>query len=157
MIEGRTFLQFPRAKDIWRESRNTLVQFFRNAIPIFFLITIIASILDWLNIIDRLGRVTGPLMAIFRLPASAALPVLLASIRKDGILLFAQQDGIATLSSVQLITGVYLAGVLLPCLVTILTICREVSLRFALKLLARQATFAVLFSIVLAWASSIWE
>jgi hypothetical protein len=90
-------------------------------------------------------------MKLFNLPVEAALPVVLASIRKDGILLFAQNDAAATLSAGQILTGVYLAGVLLPCLVTALTIAREQSPRFALTLLARQATAAIMFSLLLAW------
>jgi ferrous iron transport protein B len=46
---------------------------------------------------------------------------------------------------------VYLAGVLLPCLVTALTIGREMSWRFAGRLVARQALAAAVFAALLAW------
>jgi len=92
---------------------------------------------------------------MFRLPAEAALPVLLASIRKDGILLFAggEETGsmAAAWTATQVLTAVYLAGVLLPCLVTALTIAREQSWRFAGKLLIRQALAASAFAAGLAW------
>ncbi|WP_287300842.1 hypothetical protein [Okeania sp. SIO2F5] len=52
----------------------------------------------------------------------------------------------------QILTGVYLTGVLLPCLVTLLTIVPEKSLRFALLLLSRQAIATIFFSLLLAWA-----
>ena len=55
------------------------------------------------------------------------------------------------LTPLQVLTGVYLAGVLLPCLVTLLTIAREQSLRFALLLLSKQAIVAFFFSLLLAW------
>ncbi|WP_168186741.1 hypothetical protein [Hydrocoleum sp. CS-953] len=38
-----------------------------------------------------------------------------------------------------ILTGVYLAGVLFPCLVTALTIACEQSFKFALMLMGRQA------------------
>ncbi|MEM8545066.1 MAG: nucleoside recognition domain-containing protein [Cyanobacteria bacterium P01_H01_bin.119] len=151
VIEQRTFLEMPRWSTIWRETRSTLQQFFTNAIPIFVGITLIASVLDWLGLIALLARWINPLMGLFGLPPEAALPVILASIRKDGLLLFAEPDTLALLAPVQILTGVYLAGVLLPCLFTALTIAREQSLRFAMGLIARQAIAAIAFSMVLAW------
>ncbi|MGD1854977.1 MAG: nucleoside recognition domain-containing protein [Leptolyngbyaceae cyanobacterium] len=148
MIEQRTFLEIPRWSTIWRETRGTLHQFFTNAIPIFLVITVIASVLDSLGLIARLAGWISPLMGLFGLPPEAAVPVILASIRKDGLLLFAEPD--ALLTPLQILTGVYLAGVLLPCLVTALTIAREQSVRFAEGLIARQAIATVIFSVLLA-------
>jgi ferrous iron transport protein B len=114
-------------------------------------ITIIASVLDWFGLITALAGWINPLMGLFGLPPEAALPVILASIRKDGLLLFAEPDTLAILTPLQILTGVYLAGVLLPCLVTALTIAREQSVRFAVGLMARQAIAAIGFSLVLVW------
>lgn len=47
--------------------------------------------------------------------------------------------------------AVYLAGVLLPCLVTVLTITRERSARLAARIVTRQAGAAVAFTLLLAW------
>jgi ferrous iron transport protein B len=156
MIEHRTFLEFPRWSAIWREAKGTLNQFFTNAIPIFLVITLIASVLDWLGILNGLGGLINPAMGLFRLPLEAALPVILASIRKDGLLLFAEPKILSVLSPLQVLTGVYLAGVLLPCLVTALTIAREQSLKFALRLMVRQAIAAILFALILAWGSELF-
>lgn len=155
VIEHRTFLERPSLSAVWREARGTLQQFFTNAIPIFVLISAIASLLDWLGLMSALAAVINPLMGIFRLPAEAALPVILSSIRKDGLLLFAEPKTLAVLTPLQILTGVYLAGVLLPCLVTALTIAREQSPAFALKLMGRQALAAVIFSWVLAWSGTL--
>ena len=130
-----------------------------NAIPIFLVITVIASVLNWLGAIPQgsasqcapLANIINPLMEWFNLPPEASLPIVLASIRKDGLLLFAEPETLAMLTPLQVLTGVYLAGVLLPCLVTLLTITREQSLRFALLLLSRQAIAGVVFSWLLAW------
>jgi Fe2+ transport system protein B len=101
--------------------------------------------------LNRLSQLINPAMGLFRLPPEAALPVILASVRKDGLLLFAEPNTVSLLSPVQILTGVYLAGVLLPCLVTALTIAREQSFKFALGLMARQAIAAICFALVLAW------
>ena len=154
MIERRTFLETPRWSAIWRETQGTLTQFFTNAIPIFLVITVIASVLDWLDLITLLAGWISPLMELFGLPPEAAVSVILASIRKDGVLLFAEPDTLAVLTPLQILTGVYLAGVLLPCLVTVLTIAREQSVRFAVGLMARQAIAAISFSMLLAWGGN---
>ncbi|MEM9486852.1 MAG: nucleoside recognition domain-containing protein [Cyanobacteria bacterium P01_F01_bin.116] len=151
MIEQRTFLEMPRWSAIWRETQGTLHQFFTNAIPIFLIITVIASVLDSLGLIELLAGWINPLMGLFGLPPEASLPIILASIRKDGLLLFAEPDALAVLTPLQILTGVYLAGVLLPCLFTAITIAREQSVRFAMELVARQALAAAAFSMLLAW------
>ena len=43
------------------------------------------------------------------------------------------------------------AGVLLPCLVTALTIARETGWTRTARLLVRQGAFAILFALLLAW------
>ncbi|MEO0014235.1 MAG: hypothetical protein RLZZ535_2624 [Cyanobacteriota bacterium] len=151
VIEGRAFLEFPRWSVIWREAKATIKQFLFNAIPLFLIITVIASLLNWLGVIATLANIINPLMGLFNLPPEASLAIVLASIRKDGLLLFAQSKNLIRLTPLQVLTGVYLAGVLLPCLVTLLTIVREQSPRFAFLLLGKQAIAAVIFSLLLAW------
>ena len=148
--EGRAFLEWPRPAKIWQEMRSTLVQFFGMAIPLFLVITAIASLLDWMGVVTAVVSAISPLTAVLNLPAEAALPIVLASIRKDGILLFAEPQLAGTLTAGQLLTGVYVAGTLLPCMVTALTIGVEQSPRFLVKLLVRQAAAAIVFTIVLA-------
>jgi ferrous iron transport protein B len=114
VIEGRAFLEFPRWSVIWREAEATINQFLFNAIPIFLIITVIASLLNWLGVIATLANIINPLMGLFNLPPEASLPIVLASIRKDGLLLFAEPETLAMLTPLQVLTGVYLAGVLLP-------------------------------------------
>lgn len=151
-IEGRVFLARPSLAGIWREARGSIKQFFRTAMPVFLGITVVASLLAWTGVINLLARGIEPAMGMFRLPADAAIPVILASIRKDGILLFDSPDVMQAISPWQLLTGVYLAGVLLPCLVTALTISRERGPGFVAQLLGRQVVAALTFSLVLAWA-----
>jgi ferrous iron transport protein B len=149
-IEGRSFLSWPSLNAVWREARDTLKEFTFRSLPIFFAITLVASLLEWFGVVSRTASILEPLMAAFRLPAESAIVLLMASIRKDGILLLAEQNSASTLTPVQVLTGVYLAGVLLPCLVTVLTIAREQSWKFAARLVARQLVAAVIFSGLLA-------
>ncbi|WP_205127713.1 hypothetical protein [Okeania hirsuta] len=79
-----------------------------NAIPIFLVITVIASVLNWLGAIATLANIINPLMGWFNLPPVASLPIVLASIRKDGLLLFAEPETLAMLTPLQVLTGVYL-------------------------------------------------
>jgi ferrous iron transport protein B len=61
--------------------------------PVFILICIAASLLAHAGVLDLASRILGPLMSLFDLPAQAALPVVFASVRKDGIFLLAADDG----------------------------------------------------------------
>jgi Fe2+ transport system protein B len=153
MTPQRPFLQWPTFAGLMREASSTIYQFFFRAMPVFVGICVLASLLARLGVLDYLSRTLAPLMSLFNLPSNAALPIVLASIRKDGIFLFAADDQLASpMTSVQVLTGVYLAGVLLPCLVTALTIMRETSWLSGLKMLLRQAAFAVGFTMILAWS-----
>jgi ferrous iron transport protein B len=148
----RPFMQWPTLGGLAREVEGTVRQFFLQAMPIFAVICVAAALLARWGVLDQCSQVLRPVMGWFNLPADAALPIVLASIRKDGIFLFAAEDGLAfPMSAAQVLTAVYLAGVLLPCLVTTLTIARETSWLTAGKLLLRQAAFATLFALVLAW------
>ena len=151
---GRVLLTWPRPRTVWLETQSVVQEFFRRALPVFLAITAAASLLHWLGALQAASAVVEPAMAAFRLPSEAALAVVLASVRKDGILLLAEPSVAASLSAVQLLTAVYLAGVLLPCLVTCLTIAREQSRAFALRLMGRQALAATGFSALLAWGGA---
>ncbi len=151
VIDRRTFLQRPSPKAVAREAWSALREFFVKALPVFVLITFVAAALDELGVIDALGGVLGPAMALFALPADAALAVVLASIRKDGIALLTAAPSAVALSPLQVLVAVYLAGVLLPCLVTAITVAREVSPRWALKMITRQAIAAIVFAAAIAW------
>jgi ferrous iron transport protein B len=151
-VDRRTFLERPRPSAIWREARTSLASFVTTALPVFAAICVVAALLDYAGVLERLGVALAPAMGAFGLPAEAALPLVLASIRKDGIaLLTADAAGLAALSPVEVLVAVYLAGVLLPCLVTAITVAHEVSVRFVARMLARQAAAAIAFALALAW------
>lgn len=155
--ENRAFLQWPTWQSVWREIRTVIRSFFVKALPVFAGIVLVASTLDYLGVLDAMGEALGPVMGLFNLPGETALVVVMGSIRKDGLLLL-QSDGLSTtlsaMTPVQVLTAVYLAGVLLPCLVTATTVAKEFSPRYAGRMMLRQAGAAIGFSLLLGWGGA---
>ena len=151
LLQGRAFLALPRPREIWQEARSTLSHVTLRALPIFLAITIAASVLAAFGAVDAAARALGPLLTVLRLPADAALPVAFASVRKDGLLLLAEPSTVAAMDAAQLLAALVLAGALVPCLVTALTIARERGLRLAGRLLTRQAAGALLLTAAVSW------
>lgn len=156
--ENRAFLQWPNWQSVWRETRTVIRSFFLKALPVFAGIVLVASLLDYFGVLDVMGEALGPVMGLFNLPGETALVVVMGSIRKDGLLLL-QSDGLsATLSAmtpVQVLTAVYLAGVLLPCLVTAIAVAKELSPKYASRMLLRQAAAAAGFSLLIGWGGAV--
>lgn len=151
MTPSRPFMQWPTFSALWREASGTVQQFLWQAIPVFTLICVAASLLAHIGALDIASQIVGPVMRVFDLPSETALAVVLASVRKDGIFLLAADGESFSMTAAQALTAVYLAGVLLPCLVTTITIGRETGWKPTTKLLLRQAGFAALFAMILAW------
>ncbi len=149
-------LRVPDWKAVLRESVQSLRDFAMMALPIFVGICIFAGLLHWSGALAWLTRLLSPLMAVFNLPSEAALAVVLGSVRKDGLAIGLLNGDWGALkvsldTPVQVLTAVYLAGVLLPCLVTVLTVAKEMRPAFALKMVGRQACIAAVFSLCIAW------
>lgn len=149
-------LNRPEWKQITANIRATLVEFVRMAFPIFVGVCLLAGMLQWLGVIRVLAAFCAPLMALFRLPPEAGLTVVLGAVRKDGIAIGLLDSDWNALkvpvdSAVEVLTIVYLAGVLLPCLFTLAAVIREMKLRFALRMLSRQVAFATAFAAIIAW------
>lgn len=150
LLRGRAFLTVPRLADVRREAATTLHHAAGRALPIFLGISVLASLLAATGVLAAAGRVLGPLLGLLRLPSDVALPVVLASVRKDGALLLTEPA--VGLDGAQLLAALLLAGALLPCLATALTIGREQGLRVTARLLGRQAALAVGLAAAVAWA-----
>ncbi|MCG8600248.1 MAG: 50S ribosome-binding GTPase [Verrucomicrobiales bacterium] len=154
-------LQTPSLRGIIREVRENVMQFVVMAFPVFAGICFVAASLAHLGVLDAMTRLLSPVMALFRLPGEAATSVVLGSIRKDGIAIglldndwYSLKVGLETPS--QVLTVVYLAGVLLPCLVTLFTIGREMRWTFAARLCLRQMAWAAGFALVIAWVGALF-
>ncbi|MEM9226929.1 MAG: nucleoside recognition domain-containing protein [Verrucomicrobiota bacterium] len=153
-------LQVPDWRAVAREIVQSLRDFTMMALPIFMGICIIAGLLQWSGILAWSTHLLKPLMAVFNLPPEAALAVVLGSVRKDGLAIGLLDSDWGSLKApldtpVQVLTAVYLAGVLLPCLVTIIVVAKELRMSFALKMVVRQAFFAALFSLFIAWIGAL--
>lgn len=125
------------------------------------MICFVAALMQLSGLLDLLARGASPLMALFNLPGEAATAVILGSIRKDGLaiaLLDSDWDALKVPleTPVQVLTAVYLAGVLLPCLVTLWTIAREFTWKYATRLCLKQIAGAALFSLLLAWGGRLF-
>ena len=154
-------LQVISFSSIAREVLDNLLQFLVVALPVFVITCFAAASLAYFGVLDFLARALAPVMAIFNLPGEAATAVALGSIRKDGIAIGLLDNDWGTLkvaleNPAQVLTVVYLAGVLLPCLVTLYTIGREMRWSFAAKLCLRQMAWASGFALVIAWVGGLF-
>ncbi len=152
-------LQLPDWQAVARDIIQTIREFLVIALPIFAGICIVAGLLQWSGVLNSLAGLLAPVMAIFNLPAESALTVILGSVRKDGLAIGLLNGDLDSLkvplnTPVQVLTAVYLAGVLLPCLVTVFTVVKEMGTQFAMKMVGRQACFAVFFAFCIAWAGT---
>jgi ferrous iron transport protein B len=151
LLRGRAFLVRPRWRDVRREAGATLRHAGGTALPVFAVIAVTASLLAATGALDAAARGLGPLLAPLRLPGEVAAPVVLASVRKDGVLLLSEPSVAGGLDGAQLLATLVLAGALLPCLVTSLTILRERGWRTTTRLLRRQVVGAVLLAGAVSW------
>ncbi|MGF1484916.1 MAG: nucleoside recognition domain-containing protein [Opitutales bacterium] len=160
LLPAQGNLRLPEINAVLREALQSLRDFAIVALPIFVGVCVVAGLLQWSGALAALTHLLAPVMAVFNLPPEASLAVVLGSVRKDGIaigLLNGDWDSLKMPldSSVQVLTVVYLAGVLLPCLVTVLTVAKEMRPGFALKLVGRQAGFAAVFALGIAWLGAL--
>ncbi|MDR6224154.1 nucleoside recognition domain-containing protein [Desmospora profundinema] len=150
----RTFLQPPTWQGFRWRLQGVIKQFLFQAMPIFLLICLVASVIDQVGWLDRLASLLGPLLSLLGLPESAAAGLLFSVLRKDGMLVFNEQGGawIQALDVWPLFVLVYLASTLTACLVTLWTIHREMGWRTAVGLVAKQGVTSLVSAGVLAAA-----
>lgn len=148
-------LHRPSWRGVWREMAGTLQQFAIMAFPVFVIICFVAAALSRVGFLDGMTKVLTPVMALFNLPGEAATAVVLGSIRKDGLAIGLLDSDWGALkvgleNPAQVLTAVYLAGVLLPCLVTLFAIGKEMRWKFAARLCLRQMAWASAFALGIA-------
>jgi ferrous iron transport protein B len=146
-------LRRPRLDSVVPSTAQTLRHLLRAALPVFLVVTVVASVAQLLGVDAVVARALGPMMLALGLPAAVALPVVLASVRKDGLLLLAAPAIVLTLEPAQLLAALVLAGTLTPCLVTMAAMIRTVGWRTTVPLLGRQAIVASGLTAALAWGS----
>lgn len=156
LLAGRAFLMRPRWVDVWREARSTLTHVTWRALPVFGAITVVASLLSTYGLIEVLGTALAPVLTVVRLPSDVVVPITAATLRKDGLLLMAEPSVLAGLDDAQLLAALLLAGALVPCLVTVVTIGRERTATVAVRLVAMQACLTILLAATVSWLGAGW-
>ena len=120
----------------------------------------LAALLEWAGLFGWLENGAAPLMRLLGMEPQAFRAVVLGAIRKDGVAIglldmSGKQVVIPFVNSWQLLSVVYLAGAGTPCMVTVLTLLREFSVRRTMGIVALQALIVILLSASLAWVSGV--
>jgi ferrous iron transport protein B len=151
-LADRSFLQPPTVRAIWWRVRAALRQFLIQAMPVFLLICVFGSALGYYGITDAISVSCSPVLRVIGLPQSVAPGIVFSIIRKDGLLVLNQGRGelLKALSIGQLFVLVFLASTFTACLVTLLTIRKELGLRQALGLAIQQALTSVITTFFIA-------
>ena len=91
----------PSIKAIWLQSMDTIKSFLVQALPIFFVICIIASLLSMTPILVYISNIFNVILQAINVPKEMSTGILFSMIRKDGMLLFNMNHG-AILQSISL-------------------------------------------------------
>ncbi|GKU80654.1 nucleoside recognition domain-containing protein [Niallia sp. NCCP-28] len=147
----KAFIQKPNLLSLTYRLKADLFQFLKQAMPIFMIICIVASLLQYLKIISFISIIFYPLLYLLHLPIEGAAALAFSIIRKDGILMINKGNGelFSVLSHFQLFLLVFLASTLTSCIVTLSTIWKELGLAQAWKFLYRQAITSILLGSIL--------
>jgi len=146
-----TWLQWPRWRNVKWMLKNIIRQFLVQAMPLFLLICFVAGMLDYTGIIHWLSDITAPLLRIFKLPPELMPGIIFSLLRKDGLMVLNQDGGsvLQSLSTPQLLLLIWISSTLMACLVTVLTVAREISWRFALAITGKQALSSLAMALIL--------
>lgn len=153
-LSGMAYLQWPSWRGVVWRLRAVLAQFLKQAMPVFLLICLVASLLDGLGVLRALSSLMQAPMAALGLPPQAAAGVVFSVLRKDGLLALNQGQGalLAQLDAAQMFVLVWLASTCSACLVTLWTVGRELGARQAWGLAGRQAATSLVSAWLLAQA-----
>lgn len=135
----------------WKVS-GVIKQFLFQAMPIFLLICLLASVLEIVGILSILRWLAMPLLYLFSIPTDAAPGLIFSFIRKDGLLVLNEGQGslLMEMSISQIFILVYLASTLSACLVTLFTIGKELSWKHAISIAWKQMLTSVVSAAFLA-------
>ncbi|WP_307892075.1 nucleoside recognition domain-containing protein [Bacillus swezeyi] len=147
----KSFLQRPSWKGTVFRVKTVLRQFIFQAMPIFFVICLAATILHELGVLRFFTMLASPVLKAFGAPEEAAPGLVFSMIRKDGILLFNEGGGalLHALSGGTLFLLVYLASTFSSCMVTVWTIANELGIKAAAGLIGKQMLTAAVSALVL--------
>lgn len=135
-----SFLQWPTFNTLTYRIKPVISQFVFQAMPIFLMICLVASLLEVTGWMSRLILLSTPLISTIGLSEQIA-PAFIASLfRKDGILLLNQDTGriLELITTRELFIAVFLCSTFTACLVTLMKIAKELSLKEAADIAGKQ-------------------
>ncbi|GGP08324.1 nucleoside recognition domain-containing protein [Oceanobacillus neutriphilus] len=135
----------------WKVTAS-IKQFLLQAMPIFLVICLVASILQAINVLSIFSWLTMQVLYLFSLPAEAAPGLIFSFIRKDGLLVLNEGQGglLMDMSLSQIFILVYLASTLSACMVTLFTIGRELGWKTSLSIGGKQMLTSIVSAAILA-------
>ncbi|MEM7008738.1 MAG: nucleoside recognition domain-containing protein [Thermodesulfobacteriota bacterium] len=150
-LNERAFLQKPSWKGLFWKLRAVIEQFLFQAMPIFLVICAVAAMLQYWGVLDLLSQLVSPVTKIFMLPPDTTPAIIFSILRKDGLLVLNQGDGLLlhSLSVGQVFVLVYLASTLTACLVTLGTVYKETGAANAIRLSSRQAITSIVSALLI--------
>lgn len=146
-----TYLQFPSGRTIWYRIKPVINQFFLQAMPIFLIICLVASLLSAGGLLKSLQEWISPLFHMIGLSEKTASAFIASIFRKDGILLLNEGGGelLSSLTMSQLLLAVYICSTFSACLVTLLKIAKELSWKEAGELAGKQVITSISSTLLL--------
>ncbi|MFD1452811.1 nucleoside recognition domain-containing protein [Oceanobacillus sojae] len=131
---------------------GSIKQFLLQAMPIFLVICLVASVLQTVGVLSVFSWLAAPILYLFALPVEAAPGLIFSFIRKDGLLVLNEGQGslLMDMSLSQIFILVYLASTLSACLVTLFTIGKELGWKNSLSIGGKQMLTSVVSAAVLA-------
>lgn len=146
----QVYLKWPKLSTILKRSWPSLHMFFAQALPIFFIVCIVASVLEVFSILNMLNHLVSPILAVIGLKAAFAPAILASIIRKDGILLLnSEAMHTSHYDDISILIALMICSTLTPCLVTMLKIKQLLGTKEAAKILMKQATTSLLLVVLL--------
>ena len=136
----------PSIKAVWKQSKQTILSFLAQALPIFMMICVCASILSMTPILLWTANIFNPILQLMNAPQEMSTGILFSMIRKDGMLLFNMNQGsllqIMPLKSVFLL--VLFSSTFSACSVTITMIIKNLGWKQGLGIVVKQMITATI-------------
>ncbi|MGR9049718.1 nucleoside recognition domain-containing protein [Halobacillus faecis] len=151
-VPSLPYLQAVTWRGVKYRLTGILKQFLIQAMPIFIIICVVASLLQYFDVMQGMAALFSPLLTVFSLPADVAPGVIFSIFRKDGMMVLNEGEGalLQTLETWQVFVVVYFASTLSSCLVTLFAIYKEMGFIHACRVLGKQMTTSMISTLLLA-------
>ena len=140
-------LRIPKLKNIFYKTYFKVKLFMREAVPLFILGTLILFLLDRMQMLEVLERITSPIISgVLNLPAESTHAFIGGFLRRDygvaGLFLLAEKG---MLDNIQITVGVTVMVLFVPCLANFFVMIKERGMKAA----ALMSLFIVVYSVLI--------